>query len=320
MKKIILLLFVLILITACKKEDKAEAEIAKIPMHVNVERFDKLFSEASAKELPKLKSQYPFMFSEKYTDSFWVARMQDTLQIKLFKEVAKKFPDFNEEQHDIESLFQHIKYYFPEFKPPRVITTTSFVDYRNRVIVTDTIALISIDNYLGSDHEFYQGIQKYIRADFQPEHIVVDLANEYAKKYIYQKQNTTLLDEMIYFGKQLYFNDKVIPFKTEAERISYTEAQLDWARVNESYIWRYFVENELLYSTDSKLPSRFINPAPFTKFYLEDIDSESPGRLGQYIGWQIVRAYMENNKVPLNDMLAKSPEEIFNNSKYKPRK
>ncbi|GGK11271.1 gliding motility lipoprotein GldB [Yeosuana aromativorans] len=320
MKKIISLLSVLILITACKKEDKVEAEIAKIPMHVNIERFDKLFSEASANDLPKLKSQYPFMFSEKYSDSFWVARMQDTLQIKLFKEVAKKFPDFNEEQQDIEALFQHIKYYFPEFKPPRVITTTSFVDYRNRVIVTDTIALISIDNYLGSDHEFYQGIQKYIRADFNPEHIVVDLANEYAKKYIYQKPNTTLLDEMIYFGKQLYFNDKIIPFKTEAERISYTEAQLDWAHVNESYIWRYFVEHELLYSTDSKLPSRFINPAPFTKFYLEDIDSESPGRLGQYIGWQIVRAYMENNKVSLKDMLAKSPEEIFNNSKFKPRK
>jgi gliding motility-associated lipoprotein GldB len=320
MKKIISLLSVLILITACKKEDKVEAEIAEIPMHVNIERFDKLFSEASANDLPKLKSQYPFMFSEKYSDSFWVARMQDTLQIKLFKEVAKKFPDFNEEQQDIEALFQHIKYYFPEFKPPRVITTTSFVDYRNRVIVTDTIALISIDNYLGSDHEFYQGIQKYIRADFNPEHIVVDLANEYAKKYIHQKPNTTLLDEMIYFGKQLYFNDKVIPFKTEAERISYTEAQLDWARVNESYIWRYFVEHELLYSTDSKLPSRFINPAPFTKFYLEDIDSESPGRLGQYIGWQIVRAYMENNKVSLKDMLAKSPEEIFNNSKFKPRK
>ena len=260
------------------------------------------------------------MFSEKYTDSFWIARMQDTLQIKLFKEVAKDFPDFKEEQQDIESLFQHIKYYFPEFKPPRVITTTSFVDYRNRVIVTDTIALISIDNYLGSDHEFYQGIQKYIRADFNPEHIVVDLANEYAKKYIYQKQNTTLLDEMIYFGKQLYFKDKVIPFKTEAERIGYTEEQLDWARANESYIWRYFVEHELLYSTDSKLPSRFINPAPFSKFYLEDIDSESPGRLGQYIGWQIVRAYMENNEVSLKDMLTKSPEEIFNNSKFKPRK
>ena len=120
--------------------------------------------------------------------------------------------------------------------------------------------------------------------------------------------------------EEAYFEDKVIPFKTEAERIGYTEAQLDWARANESYIWRYFIERELLFSTDSKLPGRFINLAPFSKFYLEEIDSQSPGRLGQYMGWQIVRAYMENNEVTLKDMLLASSEDIFNNSKFKPRK
>ncbi len=320
MKNTVLVLFILCLTVSCKKDSKLEETIAKIPMQVTIERFDKLFSQASLKDLPALKKEYPFMLSEKYTDSFWLARMRDTLQIKLFDEVEKVFPDINSAQHDTKSLFQHITYYFPEFKPPRVITTTSYIDYRNRIIVTDTIALISIDNYLGSNHEFYLGIQKYIRQDFNPQQVVVDLASEYAKKYIYQKQNTTLLDEMIFYGKQLYFKDVMIPFKKEAERISYTQEQLDWARANENYIWRYFVERELLFSTDSKLPSRFINPAPFTKFYLEEIDSDSPGRLGQYMGWQIVRAYMENNDVSLKDMLLTSPEEIFNKSKFKPRK
>ena len=313
--------FLLFLVVfSCGKENKAEQDIKNIPMEVKMERFDKLFRKTNANNLQKLKQDYPFMLSEKYPDSFWIARAQDTLQIKLLDEVSKIFPNCKKEEEEITSLFQHIKFYFPEFKAPRLITTTSFVDYRNRVIVTDTIALISIDCYLGSDHEFYQGIQKFIREDFNKGHIVVDLAAEYAKKYIYQGQNKTLLDEMIYYGKQLYFMDEVIPFKTEAERISYTQEQLDWAKANESYIWRYFVERELLFSTDSKLPGRFINPAPFTKFYLEDIDGESPGRLGRYIGWQIVRAYMENNNVSLKDMLATSPEEIFNNSKFKPRK
>tara|TARA_R110000868_G_scaffold8606_27_gene44385 strand:- start:498 stop:1424 length:927 start_codon:yes stop_codon:yes gene_type:complete len=308
------------MVFSCKRDNQSEEEIEKTPMNVKIERFDKMFSEANLENLPKLKQEYPFMFSKKYTDSFWMARTQDTLQIELLKEVLKVFPEMNKEEQDINSLFKHIKFYFPEFSPPRVITTTSFVDYRNRIIVTDTIALISIDSYLGSDHEFYEGIQKYIKEDFNRDHIVVDLATEYANKYIYQKQNKTLLDEMIYFGKQLYFKDKVIPFKTKAERIGYTEAQLDWAHVNESYIWRYFVERELLFSTDSKLPSRFINPAPFTKFYLEEIDSESPGRLGQYMGWQIMKAYMQNNKISLKEMLITSPEEIFNNSKFKPNK
>lgn len=320
MKKAFLLLFFLLVILSCKHENNIEQEIKNMSMDIKIERFDELFRETNADNLPKLKQDYPFMFSEKYPDSFWIERTKDTLQIKLLDEVSKVFPDVRKQEEEIKSLFQHIKFYFPEFNPPRIITTTSFVDYRNRIIVTDTINLISLDCYLGSEHEFYQGIQKYIRDDFNKDHIVVDLATEYANKYIYQHTNKTLLDEMIYFGKELYFKDVVLPFKTEAERISYTQEQLEWAHANESYIWRYFVERELLFSTDSKLPGRFINPAPFTKFYLEEIDNKSPGKLGRYIGWQIVRAYMENNEVSLKEMLITLPEDIFNNSKFKPRK
>jgi len=129
-----------------------------------------------------------------------------------------------------------------------------------------------------------------------------------------------LLDEMIYFGKILYFKDKVIPFISENERISYTEEQLNWAKHNESSIWSYFVERELLFSTQAKLPSRFINPAPFSKFYLEAIDGESPGKIGQYIGWQIVKAYMEHNDTSLKALLIMDAEDIFNKSKFKPKK
>jgi uncharacterized protein YjaZ len=84
-------------------------------------------------------------------------------------------------------------------------------------------------------------------------------------------------------------------------------------------MWRYFLEDQLLYSTDSKLANRFINPAPFSKFYLE-IDNESPGRVGAWIGWQIVRSYMKNNEVSLKQLLVMDATEIFNNSKYKPKK
>jgi len=67
------------------------------------------------------------------------------------------------------------------------------------------------------------------------------------------------------------------------------------------------------------LPGRFIADAPFSKFYLQ-LDRESPGRLGQYIGWQIVRAYMNNNDIAFLDMMKKDAAEIFNKSNYKPPK
>ena len=79
------------------------------------------------------------------------------------------------------------------------------------------------------------------------------------------------------------------------------------------------MEEQLLYSTDIRLPSRFINSAPFSKFYLE-IDNETPGRVGTWVGWQIVRSFMKNNDVNLQQLLQMDPIEIFQNSKYKPKK
>ncbi len=318
--RFVILMFSLVIVFSCKQESKIESEIAQIDVDFIVERFDKAFGEAKPGDLPQLKSAYPFMFSDRYDDAFWITRMNDTLQQELTNESSKVFDELVDEKDEITQLFQHLKYYFPEFKVPRVITATSSVDYRNKVIVTDTIVLISIDTYLGKDHEFYQGIQHYLRQNFEREQMVVDMANAYAEKYSFQVNRKTLLDEMVYFGKLLYFKDVMVPFKNDAQKIGYTNDQLDWAKSNEFFIWNHFMDKELLYSTDSKLPSRFINPAPFSKFYLEMIDKESPGRIGQFIGWQIVKSYMANNDVDLKDMLIKEPIEIFNNSKYKPQK
>ena len=86
-------------------------------------------------------------------------------------------------------------------------------------------------------------------------------------------------------------------------------------------VWR-IVATDLYHSKcqeDRKLLARFIIPAPFSRFNLE-LDNESPGRLGQYMGWQIVKSYMENNTTPVLEMLQMEATEIFNNAKFKPKK
>lgn len=319
MKNIAIILIVLTSLFSCENESKIENEISKIDIDFTIERFDKAFAEANPKNLTQLKQTFPFLFSKHIPDSIWINRMNDTLQNELSNEVKLKFPNLSEVEHDIQSLFQHLKYYDKTFSEPRIITLISDVDYRNKTIVTDTIVLIALDTYLGNDHIFYGGIQSYLRQNFEEEQVVCDLATNYAKKYSYQSQRKTLLDEMVYFGKSLYFKDKMIPFKSDMEKIGYTLDQFTFAEENEQYIWRYFIEKEMLYSTDNDLSSRFIAPAPFSKFYLE-LDSESPGRLGQFIGWKIVRSYMENNDISLMDMLQKDAIEIFNNANYKPAK
>ncbi len=318
LNKFVLALFVFSLF-ACGEDDKREQEIAQIPVEMEVERFDRRFANASADSLPALKRDFSFLFPRQYPDILWVEKMNDSIQLELNQAVAEEFPEFEETEEELERLFQHIKYYFPETKVPRVITLTSDVDYRNQVVYADSLLLIAVDTYLGRDHELYMGMQEYIRKHLQKDQITADVAEAFAQTLVPRPASRSFLHHMIYYGKILAVQDYLIPFKTDAQKMSYLPEELEWAENNEEQIWRYFVERELLYSSDSDLQTRFLFPAPFSKFYLE-LDAEAPPRLGQFIGWQIVRQYMQKKDVSLQEMIKVDPETIFKQSNYKPKK
>jgi gliding motility-associated lipoprotein GldB len=260
------------------------------------------------------------LFPAQYSDSIWIAKINDTIQQELNTEVQKEFPDFDSETKELELLFKHIKYYYPKFLIPKVITLTSDVGYENRVILADSLLLIGLDNYLGADHKFYKGFQSFIVTGLDKQFLISDVASEFCNQVLPYQKGRTFLDQIIYYGKQLYLKDKLMPFQSEEQRIVYTPEQLSWAKANEEEIWRYFVERELLFSTEKQLQLRFIDPAPFSKFQLELIDGESPGRIGRYIGWQIVRSFMENNEVSVQQLLTIPAEEVFKKSNYKPKR
>jgi hypothetical protein len=200
-----------------------------------------------------------------------------------------------------------------------VVTLTSDVDYRNQVIWTGDLLLISLDTYLGVKNPLYAGVQDFIKKRFNKEQIVVDVATAFGETKVDKPASRSFLHQLIYYGKLLYLKDLLVPFKSDAQKISYTPEELQWATANEAQIWRYFVEKELLYSSDSELGPRFLFPAPFSKFYLE-LDQEAPARLGQYIGWQIVKQYMQKKEVSVEEMLKTDAGTIFKESNYKPSK
>ena len=312
-------LLMVLLCVGCRNEDGKAEEISKIPLELSISRFDREFANAQAKDLSVLKSKYPYLFPAQFPDSIWVAKLSDTIQKELSDEVHKEFGNFETETKDLESLFQHVKYYFPDIAVPKVVTVTSDVRYDQRVILTDTLLLLGLDNYLGADHHFYRGIQKYLAAGLDKKYLTSDVGSALSKQLLRFPKNRTFLSRMVYYGKELYIKDKLLPNLSDGQKIGYTQEEMDWAQTNEEQIWRHFVERELLYSTDTKLDRRFLDPAPFSKFQLE-LDSESPGRLGRYMGWQIVRAFMDRNNVDLHQMLALPADEIFKKSNYKPRK
>ena len=310
---------IFLLFMGCRGGDKIEREIADIDTGMRIFRFDREFAKADPENIPHLKQSYPYLFPVQYADSIWILKLRDTLQIELSNEAESKFGDLGEERADLDLLFKHIKYYFPNYKVPKVVTLASDVDSNNKIVLTDSLLLINLDNYLGKEHKFYSGIQNYIAKGLDKQFMVGDVASAFAQKVVSPPQNRNFLSQIIYYGKRLYLKDKLIPFDTDAQKIGYEPDQLAWAEANEEQIWRYFIERELLYSTDRKLGQRFLDPAPFSKFGLE-LDNESPGGVGRYMGWQIVRSFMERNDVSLQQLLSLPADAIFKKSNYKPKR
>lgn len=318
MKKLSVL-FCFFCLLACDKSSELEKEIKSIPVTVNVSRFDLDYMNIKPEGLPGLKNKYPFMFSEQYPDSLWIAKISDTLQRSLFSEVYNRYPDFDKQQEELHSFFQHVKYYYPNDPIPEVITVTSEVDYQNQIIYTDKYLIVSLDTYLGPDHKFYKGMQQYLVNTFDAQYILPDIAAAYAGKKVPTPTVRDFLNVVVWYGKRLYLESVLLPEYTDAQLLKYSKDQIAWASINEDKIWEYFMENEIVFSTSPKNIDRFVNPAPFSKFYMS-FDNESPGRLGIYIGYNIVKAYMQNNDASVKQMLNTPAEEIFKNAHYKPKK
>ena len=194
---------ILLMCFSCNKNAQLEKEIEAVPMDLKVERFDQVFMQSTKESLPTLKTQYPFLFPKQIPDSIFLERTQDPIQKLIQKSVDSVFNDFQETEAELIAFYKHLKYYNPSLKKPRVITVFSDVDYRNKVIVTDSIVLISIDNYLGSNHEFYESFYNYIRKNLKKDQIVMDLADAYATRFINQPRQKTFLEELICHGKKI---------------------------------------------------------------------------------------------------------------------
>lgn len=307
-------------ISACSSTNAVEEEIAKIPVDITLDRFDQKFFNASKEDFYQLKQDYPYLFPEQYPDSIWQKRQRDSLQVLLQGEISKVYPSLAPFEKQLKPLFQHIKYYFPRLKDPKVILLTNNVDYQNKTVYADSLVLISLDTFLGANNPLYEGIPQYIVRDMDIAYLGAHLSDEFAISVVPAPADRTLLAQMIYYGKRFYIKDILLPDTADEIKISYTEKEMNWVKENERFIWQYFIENELLYKTQSSYLLRFIEPAPFSKFYLE-IDNESPGKIGQWLGWQIVRAFVSKNPdETTQQILAMPAQELFTKANYKPAK
>ncbi len=307
------------LLLSCSKEGPKSPDLGGIESNPEIIRFEQLFYESSGEDLPELKAKFPYLFPEANADSVWLSKIQDKDEQYLYGETQKQYADFTEQKKRLESLFRHMKYYFPSFEEPKVITMVTQVDYNNKVLYADSLLFVGLDLYLGQDHEVYADFPEYVKQNYHADHLIVDVADALVQPLLRPSAVNSFVARMVQEGKRLRMLQLLLPEVSSEEIIGYSGEQWNWAEVSESNIWKYFVQNELLYDTDPELSRRFIEDAPFSKFYLE-VDRDSPGRIGSWFGWRIADAYWSNLDPGVKDLLTTDNETIFKRSKYKPAK
>lgn len=279
-------------------------------------RFEHVFFGDLNTPLDQLKSQYPYFFPEQTPDFVWEEKRTDSLQQVLFKATQTLFKDDLKQRTS--NVLRYANHYFPNDKLPRkVITLLTDVDYSLRAVDADSLLLISIDTYLGESHPLYEGIPQYIKNSLVPEHLESELIDALSNRYIQKTNSRSFLSRMVTHGKRLLIHDYLAPDLMVHQHIQYTQNQWDWAISHESDVWRYFVDNEWLFSTDESLRFRFLTLSPYSKFY-SYLDENSPGRIGQWIGYRMVKAYQKRTGASLQEVLAANAQEILKKSRYNP--
>lgn len=320
MRNYIAIFLMIMLLLSCKNEKVATVDVSHVNAEIDLQRFEVDFYNTTEENLADTKEKYPLFFPENTSDSIWLKKISDPDERELYQETLKKYQNLEPLEAQLTSLFKHVKYYNKDFIVPKVTTIISNIDYDYRIIYNQTALIISLDCYLGAEHPFYGDYPKYIRQKNTQDHIVVDIAENIISKQVLPYVNDrSFLGKMIESGKKMYVLDRYLPTVSDREKIGYSTEKYNWAVDNEEQVWKYFLSKNLLYNTETKLNKQFLDDAPFSKFYLSQ-DNLSPGRIGVYIGWQIVRSYMKNNDVTLQELIQIKPQDLFLRSKYKPNR
>lgn len=343
MKKIIIPLAIVCFFLSCNNKRNIP-DVSGIKVDISVKRFDKDFfsidSNNVAPGLNQLQDKYPALTKIFLQNVLGLDSASTLIGTKhfmsanqsIYDSVKAVFGDNSLPEKDFKKAFQFVKYYFPNYKLPDIVTIVGPINALAKLgneltpdfLGTDFLG-ISLQFYLGKDFSLYKepffidNIAPQFRSRrFSKEYIVADAMKLIVDDLFPDKSaGKSLIDQMIEKGKQWYLLDKFLPETADSLKTGYTQQQLDWCEENEGMIWSTIIGNEDLNTIDPVTIETYIGEGPFTQGFSEKY---SPGNLGQWIGWQIVKKLAkENPDMKLSDIMLMDPQKILSEAKYKPK-
>lgn len=236
----------------------------------------------------------------------------------LLMETKRVFGDGSELKKEFTQAFTNLKYYYPEIQIPKIETVITGME--SDLFVSDTLVIIGLDYFLGHGAKYQPNMYEYMLRRYTKEFVVPSTMLLYG---IDERINTvnpedkTVLADMIAYGKAYYFAKQMLPCVPDSVFIGYTAKEINGARENTDIIWKHFVEREVFFNTAKNIKQKYIDERPTTI----EIGDQCPGRIGVWIGWQIVTEFAKKNERSSSLpklMKLSNPEQILKGSKFRP--
>ena len=318
-----LLFFVIVLTILCSscKNDPLDVDVSKVEVNLNFIHADSmLYNSTDSRRIllnRNFKQSFPDLYLFTFEKGLKIKTNVDTMymnQLTIFYkdpyikeleiELQRNFKTLSSEKQEIKDAMKHLKFHFKKMNSPKnVVFFNSLFSYNT--LATNTDIGVGLEWYLGPEHKLIkkssiQGLYDYMKVGMDRKYLVRDVVYQWVYAQIHAPTDAKFAEDMVSWGKLLYCIEAALPEKDKSIILRYSPEKMKWAEENEKSIWKYFVEQKLLFKSDELLKLGYFNEAPFTK----GLPKESPDRLGQYIGWKMVRNYMEQNPdLPLEKLL-----------------
>lgn len=333
MKKWWFIAFVPFVLASCGSEKENECTQAgvgrDIPLTLSFHSLEaQLPAIKTKKELVDFFSAHPvvrdqFFYRKEYPDdSVFIKEMfkrftHPAIDTLLF-ETQRVFGTGEALQAAFTNAFKNIKYYYPDFKPPVVVTLLSGLE--TDIVLTDSVVMISLDYFLGNESRFKPNMYEYMQKRYHKDFVVPSVVLLMGISDTFNATNLedrTALAEMISYGKAYTFAKHILPCTADSTLIGYTQRELDGAYFNEEKIWTRMVDDQVLFGTSHMIKQKYIAERPKTV----EISAQCPGRIGMWVGWRIAQEYLKETNGSLTTLMAEpDAQKIFKASKYRPKK
>jgi hypothetical protein len=330
----------LLLLAGCRHNDKnPDLSGVTIP-EIHIERFDTAFFNLDSNHirqgLYRLNQAYPDFTGDFVGNILGAGPLSDTSALafeatreflvsylSISDSLKKKYRQFDWLEKELQQGFRYVKYYFPLYPlPQKVVTFIGPLDGPGVALTTHDLA-IGLQAYAGRNFYFYltgkgqDMYPGYISRRFEPEYMDANCMSALADDIFPDSSDgRSLIEQMVIKGRYWWLEEKLIPDAPDSIITGYTQIQLKWCAANEGEIWGYFLQQNALYTIDPDIVKNYIGEGPYTL----GMPKPSPGNIGAWVGYRIVKKYVEGHPdIRPVDLMRVPAQTLFEQSGYKPR-